>query len=62
MPGVAMFFLLVIAPMLAILIGCWGLEMIEEDLLGWVLLVFGIGYPPGAILCYRRCRVRLTRS
>jgi hypothetical protein len=32
---------------LAILSGCWGLEMIEENPgPGWVLLTIGVSYPP----------------
>jgi hypothetical protein len=42
--------LYVIAPALALTLGCLGVKIIEENPLGWVLLVLGVGYPVGAIL------------
>lgn len=52
---------LILGPALAIFIGCWGVEIIQENPFGWVLLAIGVGYPPGAILYDRRRRDDLIR-
>jgi hypothetical protein len=53
--------LLVIGPALALGIGCVGVELIEDSALGWALLAFGAGYPPGAVIYYRRRQRRSPR-
>ncbi len=52
MNPLAILFFLVIGPIAALLIGCIGVDIIEETVLGWPLLIFGAGYPPGAIIYY----------
>ena len=54
MNAIALTVFLVSSPALAILSGCWGIEMIDENpLTGWVLLTIGVIYPPGAIVYNR---------
>jgi hypothetical protein len=62
MHPLAVILLLGFGPALALGIGCIGVEMIEETALGWVLLAFGAGYPPGAVICYWRHRQRSPRA
>ena len=50
MNRVAVFFLLIIAPALALVLGVLGLETLKDNLLGWVLLVIGVAYPAGAVI------------
>ena len=52
--------LLVLGPALAIITGCWGVEILEENILGVLPLTVGVGYPPSAILCYRDWRRRTS--
>ena len=56
------FVFLVLAPACAIAIGCLGVEIIDENPLGWGLLAIGVGYPPGAILYDRQRRENCMRS
>jgi hypothetical protein len=56
MNPIGMLLLLVIGPALAIFIGCVGVEILEETILGWVLLALGVGYPPGTVIYYRQRR------
>ena len=53
---------LVLLPALAIIIGCWGVDVIDEDPFGWLLLALGVGYPPGAILVDRNRREKMMIS
>ncbi|MGE5248680.1 MAG: methyltransferase family protein [Bacteroidota bacterium] len=48
----AIFFLLVPAPALGLVLGLLGLETLGDNLLGWVLLLTGVGYSAGAIASY----------
>ena len=52
---------LIVAPVLAIYIGCVGVETIDENPLGWLLLAIGVGYPPGAVIVFRRRRTRVKK-
>jgi hypothetical protein len=53
---VAALLFFVVGSALAIVIGCWGVDLIYENPLGWGLFIFGAGYPPGMIL-YERHRL-----
>jgi len=48
----AVFFLLVISPMLAMLLALLGLETIPANPLGWFLLLVGVIYSAGVIIVY----------
>jgi len=48
----AVFFLMVLAPALAIWLALMGLETLRTNLMGWFLLVFGIAYPAGGLIYY----------
>jgi protein-S-isoprenylcysteine O-methyltransferase Ste14 len=48
----AVFFLLVISPMLAILLALLGVETIPTNPLGWFLLLVGVIYAAGVIIVY----------
>ncbi len=52
MSRIAIFFLLFIAPALSLILALLGLETLNRNLLGWVLLVMGIAYPAGVIIVY----------
>lgn len=43
-------FLLVIAPALAMILALLGLETLDRNVLGWLCLAIGVGYPSGAII------------
>jgi protein-S-isoprenylcysteine O-methyltransferase len=45
-------FLIVVAPTLALVLSCLGLETSKTNLMGWVLLVIGVGYIAGGIIYY----------
>ena len=49
MSRTVIFFLLILAPALALVLALLGLETLNENIFGWLLLVIGIGYPAGAI-------------
>jgi protein-S-isoprenylcysteine O-methyltransferase Ste14 len=52
MSRIAIFFLLVITPMLAMLLALLGVETIPTNPLGWFLLLVGVGYAAGIIIAY----------
>lgn len=45
-------FLLIIAPALALLLSCLGLETSQMNLMGWFLFVMGVGYMAGGIIYF----------
>jgi len=45
-------FLIVVAPALALVLSCLGLETSKTNLIGWVLLVIGVGYMAGGIIYF----------
>ena len=52
MSRLAILFLLVVAPVLAIFLALLGLETLGSNFLGWFLLVFGIAYPAGGVIYF----------
>ena len=52
MSRLAVFFLLVISPLLAMLLALLGVETIPTNPLGWFLLVVGVIYSAGVIIVY----------
>jgi protein-S-isoprenylcysteine O-methyltransferase Ste14 len=52
MSPLAVLFLLVIAPALALYLALIGFETLSSNILGWFLLVLGIAYPAGAVIYY----------
>jgi len=52
MSRLAILFLLVVAPVLAICFALLGLETLGSNFLGWFLLVFGIAYPAGGVIYF----------
>jgi len=58
----AIFFLMVIAPALAIFLALLGLETLRGNILGWFLLVLGVAYPAGGIIYYWIRREPFWRS
>jgi protein-S-isoprenylcysteine O-methyltransferase Ste14 len=52
MSRLAIFFLMVVAPALAILLALLGLETLGDNILGWFLLVLGVAYPAGGVIYY----------
>jgi len=52
MSRIAMFFLLVIAPMLAMMLALLGVETISTNPLGWFLLLVGVVYTAGVVIVY----------
>lgn len=52
MSPIAVLFLLIIAPALALCLALIGLETLRSNILGWFLLVFGIAYPAGGVINY----------
>ncbi len=52
MSPVTIFFLLVVAPALALILTLLGLETANTNRLGWVLLAIGISYPTGIVVYY----------
>jgi len=53
MKRMTLFFLLIVAPALAIILAVIGLETLRENALGWILLCLGTAYPPGILIDYR---------
>jgi hypothetical protein len=45
--------LLVIGPVLALVVGSLGVALIEETVVGWLMLLAGVSYPPGAVIYYQ---------
>jgi protein-S-isoprenylcysteine O-methyltransferase Ste14 len=62
MSQLAVLFLLIIAPTLALCLALIGLETLHENILGWFLLVFGIAYPAGGVIYYSIRRVPFWKS
>jgi protein-S-isoprenylcysteine O-methyltransferase Ste14 len=52
MSRLAVLFLMILAPALALCLALLGLDTLRENILGWFLLVFGIAYPAGAVIYY----------
>lgn len=52
MSRLSVFFLMVVAPALSICIALLGLETLNENLLGWLLLLLGVSLPAGGIIHY----------
>jgi hypothetical protein len=52
MSRLAVFFLMILAPALALILALFGLETLWTNLLGWFLLVFGIAYMAGGLIYY----------
>ena len=52
MSRLAVFFLMIVAPALAILLALLGLETLRANLLGWFLLLFGIAFAAGGLIYY----------
>lgn len=52
MSGTMRFFLFIIAPALALVLSCLGVETCQTNLMGWFLLVMGVGYMAGAIIYF----------
>jgi protein-S-isoprenylcysteine O-methyltransferase Ste14 len=52
MSRAAIFFLLFVASSLSLILALLGLETLGTNLLGWLLLVVGIGYAAGVIILY----------
>jgi protein-S-isoprenylcysteine O-methyltransferase Ste14 len=52
MSPVTIFFLVVVAPALALILALLGLETTNTNRLGWILLVIGISYPTGIVAYY----------
>lgn len=62
MSHLSVFFLMIVAPALAICLALLGLETLRDNVLGWFLLVFGIAYPAGAVIFYFIRREPFWRS
>lgn len=62
MKSVVTFFLVVIAPALAILLGLLGLETLSANPLGWFLLVTGVVYTAGVVIVYHIRKERFWES
>jgi protein-S-isoprenylcysteine O-methyltransferase Ste14 len=62
MSRIAILFLMLVAPALAIFLALLGLETLRVNFLGWFLLVFGIAYPAGAVIYYFIRREPFWRS
>ncbi|MGB8251784.1 MAG: isoprenylcysteine carboxylmethyltransferase family protein [Anaerolineaceae bacterium] len=52
MSPLAVLFLLIVAPALALCLALIGLETLGDNILGWFLLVFGVAYPVGGVIYY----------
>jgi protein-S-isoprenylcysteine O-methyltransferase Ste14 len=52
MSRLVVFFLMLVASALAIFLALLGLETLDDNILGWFLLVFGVAYPAGGIIHY----------
>jgi protein-S-isoprenylcysteine O-methyltransferase Ste14 len=59
---IARFFLLVIAPALAILLALLGVESIHTNPLGWFLLLVGVSYTAGLVIVYHIRKERFWDS
>ncbi len=54
MNAVTTFLIRIIGSILAILIGCIGVAILDENPLGWLLAAFGVAYPSGVIIYFYR--------
>ena len=54
MHPISILIFLVIGPVMALYIGCLGVELVEETILGWLLILVGASYPTGAVITYYR--------
>ncbi len=52
MSRIAVFFLVVLAPALGLLLALLGFETLGKNILGWLLLVVGVGYSAGTIIYF----------
>lgn len=52
MSRTAIFFLLLVAPALSLILALLGLETLNQNLLGWILLLVGIAYAAGVVIVY----------
>lgn len=62
MSRMAVLFLIILAPALSICLALLGLETLRANLLGWFLLLLGIGFPAGGIIYYWIRREPFWRS
>lgn len=62
MSRLAIFFLMGVAPALAISLALLGLETLRDNFLGWFLLAFGVAYPAGGVIYYFIRREPFWRS
>lgn len=54
MNAITMALLFGIGPLLALVIGALGVELMEETFFGWLLFLTGASYPPGVVIYYQR--------
>lgn len=54
MNTIAMALLFGVGPLLALVVGALGVELMEETFFGWLLFLAGASYPPGAVIYYQR--------
>ena len=62
MSQVAKFFLLVVAPILAVLLALLGVETLPANPLGWFLLLVGVVYTAGMVIVYAIRKERFWES
>jgi len=51
-----LYFLLLVSPLLAIFLACLGIESLRQNLLGWFLVLIGLGYLTGGMIYAWRMR------
>jgi hypothetical protein len=61
MNPIAKLCLFVFGPILALVVGTLGVELIEETFFGWLLFLVGASYPPGAVIFYQHYRNRFRQ-
>lgn len=54
MSRLMLFFLLLVAPALALVLSCLGLETSSNNPMGWVILVFSVSYMAGSLIYFWR--------
>lgn len=62
MNTMAMFFIRIVGSVLAILIGCIGIAILDENPLGWLLTAFGVAYPSGVTIYFYRRQERHNKK
>lgn len=62
MSRLAVLFLMIMAPALAICLALLGLKTLHGNFLGWFLFIFGIAYPSGGVIYYFICREPFWKS